>query len=288
MLQWVVWSFGCLRWCSTWLQPRHYGVPAAGIVICSLHEHRYLMCLVVTQSSRCHFTLEYGRKYDWTLAGLLPHWRVFLCCDICICQQKLRRVVNRVTRERLQHYEGRPTGLYKSHCSQVSQSLVLRSVGVFFPLQVEPCTDHVFARWTQSSARHFVSSVLEHVDIQIEVVCAKRQRHSMADHYSQGGLADYDVVRSTQFEHEMSRGVCMDCILDIELVACNASQNCTHGICDIIFSNLTRFAYWKLVTPRVFVQVFRGAPAQSQRIEPLQVVPPPSSLKQLHYVHWRP
>ena len=65
----------------------------------------------------------------------------------------------------------------------------------------------------------------------------------MAEQYSQGGLAEYDVVRSTQFEHEMSRGVCIHFILDIEFVASNASHHCTNGKCVIIQCNLTRFAY---------------------------------------------
>ena len=48
----------------------------------------------------------------------------------------------------------------------------------------------------------------------------------MDEQYSQGGLADFDVVRSTQFDHDLSRQVHVYGPSDFELADPNAVPLC--------------------------------------------------------------
>lgn len=47
----------------------------------------------------------------------------------------------------------------------------------------------------------------------------------MDDQYSQGSLADFDVVRSTQFVDDLARSVCVSCTLHLEVTNSYASHN---------------------------------------------------------------
>lgn len=80
----------------------------------------------------------------------------------------------------------------------------------------------VVANWTHHQCCYYAhilrDPIPEHVIPQIDVVCARRHRHNMAEQYTQGGLADFDVVRSTQFEHDSSQQVRVSYPSVLELV----------------------------------------------------------------------